>query len=455
MRASLPAMEWKTQRHKGTQAQSKAALKIHYLRPSFVPVCVRVFVFQPLFWILLSLPLLAQTSVAEFIAEIRTHGNARIADDEIIRIAGLQLGQRLEEGTLAEVETRLRKSGRFDSIEIRKRYRSLEDFSQVALVLVVHESLDAGGAAILRPIRKLRNHVMFFPILRYDDGYGWTYGLQSSTANLLGIGERLSIPLTLGAKKRAAIEIERPFESGPLTRVQSSFGVSSETNPRFLVTDHRVRMNARAERKIQLVRFGAEAGNTNVRFGTLEERFWTIGGNAAIDTRSDPVFPANAVYAFAGWHALNREGGQPQIGVARGDLRGYWRFVGQNVFAARVQYEGANRRLPDYERLLVGGADNVRGTHVGAFDGDRMLAGSAELRLPISSPLSFGRLGGTVFFDAAKAFDAGQRPGDVRWSRGVGAGIFMSVPFVKLNLHFGHSLDGMGNRLHISTGFTF
>jgi outer membrane protein assembly factor BamA len=391
----------------------------------------------------------------EIVAEIRTHGNARIADEEIIRVAGLQLGQRLEEGTLADVEARLRKSGRFDSIEIRKRYRSLEDFSQVALVLVVHERLQAGGSAITRPIRKIRSRVMFLPIVKYDDGYGWTYGVQSSTVNLLGIGERLSVPLTWGATKHAALELERPFESGPLTRIQSSFGVSSQTNPRFLLTDRRTEVNARAERKIHILRFGGEAGRTDVRFGTLAEHFLTFGGNVAIDTRGDPAFPANAVYAFAGWRTLNREGGQPRIGIVRADVRGYWRAAGQAVVAARVQYEGADRRLPDYERLLVGGASTARGTRVGALVGDRALAASAELRVPTSSPLSFGRFGLTVFADAAKAYDAGQRAGEVRWSSGAGAGIFMIVPFVSLNLHFARSLDGNGNRLHLSTGFTF
>jgi outer membrane protein assembly factor BamA len=400
-------------------------------------------------------PVPAATTPSEFVAEIRTHGNARIPDEEIVRVSGLQIGQALEEETLTEVAARLRKSGRFDSVEIRKRFRSLEDFSQVAVLLVVHERLDAGGNAITRPLRMIRSHVMFLPILNYDDGYGWTYGVRSSTNNILGIGERLSVPLSWGATKRAALELERPFENGFLSRVQSSVGVSSRKNPRFLVIDHRWEVNARAERKIRILRLGGEAGRTHVRFGSLPERFSTFGGNVTIDTRSDPVFPANAVYAFAGWRTLNRDGGQPRIGIARGDLRGYWRALGQTVVAARVQYEGADRTLPDYERLLVGGASNLRGTRVGTLVGDRALAASTELRIPITSPLRFTRFGTTLFFDAAKAYDAGQRSSDVPWSSGAGAGIFMSMRFLTVNVHFAHSLNGNGNRLHLSTGFTF
>jgi hemolysin activation/secretion protein len=192
-----------------------------------------------------------------------------------------------------------------------------------------------------------------------------------------------------------------------------------------------------------------------VDFGSLSERFTTFGGDATIDTRGDPAFPANAVYAYAGWRALNREGGQPHIGIAHGDLRGYWRPVRQAVLAARVQYEGANRQLPDYERLLIGGASTLRGTRVGALVGDRAMNASSELRIPISSPLSFARTGVTLFYDIAKAYEAGQRPADVRWSSGAGAGLFMTLRFLSVNVHFARSLDGNGNRVHLSTGFTF
>ena len=60
---------------------------------------------------------------------------------------------------------------------------------------------------------------MFLPIVSFADGYGFTYGGRVSTVDLLGIDERLSVPLTWGGTRRAALEFERPFKSGPLTRI--------------------------------------------------------------------------------------------------------------------------------------------------------------------------------------------------------------------------------------------
>ncbi len=59
---------------------------------------------------------------------------------------------------------------------------------------------------------------MFLPIINYTDGYGFTYGGLISAKDTLGMGERISVPLTWGGTRRAALEIDRPFKSGPLTR---------------------------------------------------------------------------------------------------------------------------------------------------------------------------------------------------------------------------------------------
>ena len=62
----------------------------------------------------------------EVIAEIRIHGNAYVRDDEVIKLAGVSVGQPLAADGLRAIEQRLKASGHFETVEVRKRYRSLD-----------------------------------------------------------------------------------------------------------------------------------------------------------------------------------------------------------------------------------------------------------------------------------------------------------------------------------------
>jgi surface antigen Omp85-like protein/POTRA domain-containing FtsQ-type protein len=399
---------------------------------------------------------------AELIGEIRVHGNASMRDDEVIQLAGIAIGQPLTgDADLQEIERRLKQSNRFESVEVRKRYRSLTSTTDVAIVLLVHErpgitSLQSSTAAVVSPLHRVRSRLMFLPILGYDDGYGFTYGARFSTIGLLGIGERLSVPLTWGGTRRAAVEFERPFKSGPLTRVLSSFGIWNRENPRFDVREQRVEAKARAERQFgRFVRVGADTSRSTVEFGAIDDRQWTLGTDVAFDTRGDPAFPRNAVLASTGWNGLHVIGSEPRIDRYTSDLRGYVGVYRQAVVAARVRYSIADATLPPYERLLVGGSPTLRGFSTGTFDGDRSLLASAELRVPITSVLSGAKLGVSAFMDAAKIYDVGTRLSDAPWRRGAGGGIFLIASIVRINLDVAYGIGTGDTHVHLSSGFTF
>lgn len=397
----------------------------------------------------------------ETIREIRVHGNAALADADVLKLAGVAVGDPLTADSLKLVEKRLKDSDRFETVEVRKRYRSLDDPTDIALVLVVHErpgvtsATTTGISPISRPWHRVTDRLMFFPILTYDDGYGFTYGGRVSTVDLLGAGERLSVPLTWGGTKRAALEFERTFKRGPLTRVFSSFGIWNRENPHFDIGDTRVELKARAERQFaHMVRIGADASRSSVSFGQLDDQIWTFGTNVVLDTRGDPAFPGNAIVLGAGWSELNVRG-LDKINRYNTDARGYVRVVRQAVVAGRVQYFNTDATLPPYERLLLGGSSNLRGFRTGMFDGDRMIVTSGELRVPITSVISGAKFGVSVFTDAAKAVDFGASLKDADWHRGAGAGIFIIAPLVKINLDVAHGLNGGGTRLSLGTGFSF
>ena len=397
----------------------------------------------------------------EVIAEIRVHGNAYLRDDEVLRLAGVALGQPLPPDGLRAIELRLKASGHFESVEIRKRYRSLESSTDIALILLVHERPGFTSETVdERPSAwgwaRVKSRLMFLPVLDYDDGYGFTYGGRVSTIDLLGAGERLSVPLTWGGTRRAAVEFERTFKSGPLTRIESTFGIRQSENPRFEIDDRRVEWAVRAERSFAgLVRAGIDTSQSTAEFGQLNDRLWTLGANVALDTRGDPVFPRNAIMVGAGWTGLHVRRLDDPINRYTAEARGYVGVIRQAVVAARVQYSSADRTLPDYERLLLGGASNLRGFDTGAFDGDRMFVSSAELRVPITSVLSGAKLGLTAFMDAGKAFNVGQSMKDAAWHQGAGGGVFLIATIVRLNLDVAHGLRDGDTRVHFSSGFSF
>jgi hypothetical protein len=399
------------------------------------------------------------------VREIRVHGNVAVPDAEVRRIAGVDIGTTLGSGTEAAIAARLRASGRFESVDVRVRLRSLTDPTDAALLLVVHEKpgvivTDTGD--IERPISKrIFSRVMFLPILSYGDGYGFTYGARFSTVDLLGAGERLSVPLTWGGTRRAALEFERTFDRGPITRVLGSTAIWQRENPRYDIDDRRVELKARVERNLaQIVYTGVEATRSSVEFGALDDRIWTVGADAALDTRGNPAFPANAVYLGAGWTALNVRPGAAGAADARinrytVDGRGYLRLYRQAVLAARAQFRTADARLPVYERWLIGGSDTLRGFRTGSFDGDKAFVTSAELRVPITDVTSGGKVGAVVFFDAARVAEHGTRLEDAEWRRGAGAGMFLIASVIRINVSLARNVDGGGTRLHLSSGFSF
>lgn len=404
---------------------------------------------------------LAAVLQTETIAEVRVHGNATLTDAVVLQLAGVTVGQPLGPGGIEAVEKRLRDSGRFDEVQVRKRYRTLA-MDEVSLVLVVHERPGVSPSGEPPSMaRRLRSRLMFFPILHYDDGYGWTYGARTSIVDVAGRGTRLSVPVSWGGTRRAAIEVDRAFKSGPLTRLSGSFGLAQRENPHFSVDDRRLELEARAERRLfRRLTLGAEIGRSRITFTPSRDNVWTTGADVTLDTRGDPSYPSDAILASATWSRLNGIGttsfgpSGSSIDRYRLDARGYKRLFGQNVLAARVGYDTASAPLPAYEQWLLGGS-NLRGTRAGAFAGDKRFVWSAEVRVPFSSPLSTGRTGFNVFMDGGSTAAHGQKIVDQPRHRSAGAGLWLTAAIFSLNLDVARSIDGRNTRVHFGTGFSF
>jgi len=393
----------------------------------------------------------------ETIVGVQIHGNTATPDDEIHRMIGVEAGAPFEPGTVDAVTARLRATKRFESVQVLKRFASISDPSQIILVVIVDEGpvkIETTGDPD-RPTRVVRTggpHLLFLPVLNFEDGYGFTYGARFAWPDAVGKRSRVAFPLTWGGEKRAAAELDKTLERGPLTRVTGGLGVSERTNPYYDLDDTRVRVWARGERELgRRWRAGANVGWQRVSFLTTNATADLIsqaGGDIVFDTRVDPTLPRNAVYARAAYEHI--------AGANRADLeaRGYVGLFGQMVFAVRVQSEMADRTLPPYLKPLLGGMANLRGFAPGTDVGDALTAASGELVVPLTSPIGFGRLGVSAFVDVATAYDHGERLADQPWKQGVGGSVWLTAAFFRINLAVAHGM-GASTRVHFGASVTF
>jgi len=94
--------------------------------------------------LVLTAPAGAQTS-AGIVAEVRIHGNHTTPDADVLAIVGEVIGKPATEALVTEVVARLEKSGRFEGMEVRKRFRSIENPDDILLMVVVDEAPRSAG----------------------------------------------------------------------------------------------------------------------------------------------------------------------------------------------------------------------------------------------------------------------------------------------------------------------
>jgi outer membrane protein assembly factor BamA len=346
-------------------------------------------------------------------------------------------------------------------VEVLKRYASIVDPTQVLLVVIVDEGpvkLEGFGD-VDKPVAVVPRGglgLMFLPLLDFEDGYGFTYGAQLARQGVAGAGSRLSFPLTWGGDRHAAAQLEKSFDGGTrvLTRLETGVSISQRTNPYFETDDTRDRIWFRGERTLgDSITAGGTAAWQHVSFGGVTDQFTQFGLDVTFDTRLDPMLARNAVYARAAIEHLSFEN---TTGVNRTDLeaRGYLGLPGQSILVLRAQGQGSDTPLPPYLKALLGGMSNLRGFRAGSAVGDTLVAGSLEIRAPLTSPLKLAKFGANAFVDVATVYDTGAHLGDQTFEQGVGGGVWFSAALFRASLVVAHGI-GAGTRVHFGTTLTF
>ncbi len=251
-----------------------------------------------------------RTQPREVVAEVLVHGNQIVPDAEVKSLAGIVAGSVFSDALLAEIAKRLKDSGKFESIDVVKRFASIEDASRIIIVIIVSEgpvrivtSGNAGGPAQVQKRSFIRN-LMFVPMFEGSDGYGLTVGARIAYPKPFGDGSRLSFPMTVGGSKRIGVELEKTLANGPFSRIEFGTGVQQRRNPAYDTSDNRFRVWGRAFKMMGKFRAGGTAGWQRVWFGGQQDEFTSAGLDVTLDTRENPAMPRNAVLASASTDVL-------------------------------------------------------------------------------------------------------------------------------------------------------
>jgi outer membrane protein assembly factor BamA len=400
-------------------------------------------------------PALAQQQV---IAAIQVQGNTLTDDADVIQASGLSVGAPFSDSVLSSTAARLDATRRFQHVDVLKRYASIDDPTQILVLIRVDEGPVHVIPSVVpgqppRVARRGKLNVMYLPLLDAEDGYGLTYGVQFAVTGPSGGGTRLIVPASWGGDKRAAAELQHDFASRLAPRIRMGALVQRRRHPYFRSDADRVRTWARGEWRLTgPLYLGTTAAWQKSSLLGRTDRTPSIGGDLTLDTRLDPLLPSNAIYAHASAERLQFS----DRSIVRTDVEadGYLRVYRGSVVALRVLRQDMSRAAPPFFKSVLGGADSLRGFRAGTAIGDTMLATSAELRIPLTSPLNIARFGPSVFIDTGAAYDKGQRLSDQHFRKGVGAGVWATAALFHISVAVAHGV-GAGTRVHVSAGLTF
>ena len=281
-----------------------------------------------------------QAQPREVVAEVLVHGNQIVPDTEVRTLAGIVVGSTFTDALLAEITKRLKDSGKFESIDVVKRFASIEDASRIIIVIIVSEGPvrivmpgDSGSPAQVQKRSFIRN-LMFVPMFEGSDGYGLTVGARIAYPKPFGDGTRLSFPMTWVEASASAWSWTRRSRTGRSAGPRSAPACSSAGIRAFDISDNRFRVWGRAFARWDPFRAGGTAGWQRVWFGGQEDEFTSAGLDVTLDTRKNPALPRNAVLATASTDVLFFDG-LPTIIRTRSTRRAtlassasrYWSFT--------------------------------------------------------------------------------------------------------------------------------
>ncbi len=302
-------------------------------------------------------------------------------------------------------------------------------------------------------VTRLTSERLWVPVVRYDEGYGMTYGLQTALDGAFGGTSQLAVPATWGGERRIGLEGTRSFEGRGVSRVQAGADLRRTEHPAFDLVEERARVFGRLEGALTPSdpAVGLEAARDRVRFDGAKDDVTRFTADLMVDTRVDPAFPRNAVWGRAAIERLDVVTGvRRRLRVDASAALGLPFKAALTVRGFLTSVDGA---LPRYEQTMIGGGLATRGYRRGYRVGDNAAGASVSLAYPFGSPLAIVRHGVRTFMDWGAVYDAGTKVGDARFDRGIGVGWFANLMAVNAYVDAGRANGKWRVHVRFGTGF--
>ena len=395
----------------------------------------------------------AQPVTAPPIVELRVHGNHSTPSEEVLALSGLVVGQAATDDALDSARAKVEASGRFASVAVRRLERSIDVPGDIMVMVLVEERPGVSPDHLMPGwIARVASTRMWVPVVRYDEGYGVTYGLQAALDGAFGGTSQLAVPATWGGERRIGLEGSRSFAGPVVSRVQAGAELKRTEHPAFDLVEERRRIFGRIERAVTAsARVGLEAAHDAVRFAGARDDVDRVTADVLVDTRTDPAFPRNAVWGRAAIERLDLVTGIRRR--VRADASAALGLPFGSALTARGFLTSADGALPRYEQAMIGGGLATRGYRRGYRVGDNAAGASITLARPFGSPLDVVRHGLRTFVDWGTVYDAGTNVGDAAFDRGAGLGWFANLMAVNAYVDVGRGNGQWRVHVRFGTGF--
>lgn len=384
-----------------------------------------------------------------YVKKINIEGNKRTKDYIIRRELTLKPGDVFVETLLEENSNQLYNMGIFS--EVKVSHEAIED--SIVVNIVVKERL----------------FIIPFPLVEYNDDFGWSYGGGAYINNLSGRNQKVKFEFELGALTEYSLEFNDPWLTGD--RISLHVEISRKEYDHPYEDYHVLQRSVSAE-------IGQRWNNYNWWYTKVGFRRMDLDTTGITKTGTDyDLIPYLLITYFydssdiwvnpsRGWRCSAKIGqyGYPfhfpdfrRIEVSAGK---FIRVPVGRTVGLNLSYGEKHGSLPEYEEYYVGSASSIRGLPKAFDHASHFLIGSAEYRFdiiksrPIIPKLDAG-LGGVLFYDNGTVWSRGESVFDKEFYSGFGMGLRFFVPFIDVaRLDIGWTTDG-SYRLHAVAGSKF